>query len=119
MAEECQFARPENFKRVLRECKYIIEHDFKPYGLEDKIKKCLCDLTIIWERKNILSKEKGVEIGGLRVIFAGLLRSVELAKYLSKRYNKDVYYYLKRICSGIRDQDLGFINYCCSMWNLK
>ena len=119
MAEECLSARPETYNKVIQECEQVIELDFKPCGLEDDIKKRLCDLIVIWKYKKMASNEKGVVIGGTRVIFSGLLRVVELARHLSKRYDKDMCYYLERACSGNRDRDLGFTNYCVSMWCIR
>jgi len=101
----------ENYEKVLEWCRNILENDFKPCGLENELKKELYDLTLDWERRKEEAEREKRQIGGLMVIFHGLMKSWRQAEGLAKKYNKNVCCYLKMSL-----ENKWLTNYCCSMW---
>jgi len=101
----------ENYANVLELCRRIIESNFRPCGLEEDIKNRIYELTLQWKRDKEKAEREGREIGGLSMIFKGLLKSWRQAEGLAKRWQKDVCYYLRM---SLRNKWLE--HYCKSMW---
>lgn len=100
-----------NYERVIDWCKVILEEDIRSCGLEEEFKNRLYELTLDWERRKEKAETEGREIGGLKVMFMGLLKSTEQAIGLARRYNKDVCHYLRM---SLRNK---WLEHCCnSMW---
>jgi len=100
-----------NYDQVLEWCRNILENNFRPCGLDDEIKTELYDLTIEWEKwKEKADKEKR-EIGGLMVIFYGLMKLWRQAEGLAEKYNKNVCHYLRMSL-----ENKWLTNYCYSFW---
>jgi len=102
----------ENYEKVLEWSSVIIREDYKPCGLENEIKEQLYDLTLEWERRKEKAEREKREIGGLMVIFYGLMKSWRQAEGLSKKYNKDTCHYLR-----MSFEHNWLRNYCYSMWS--
>jgi len=85
----------ESYEKVPGLCRKIIENDFRPCGLEDEIKDSIFKLTFRWEKLKEQANLEGREIGGLQIIFTGILKSAMQAEGLARRYDKDVCYYLR------------------------
>jgi len=103
-----------NYKRVIDWSKMILEDDIRSCGLEEAFKNTLYELTLEWERRKEKAETRGSIIGGLKVVFIGLLWSTELARGLGKKYNKDVCHYLRM---SLRNKWLE--HYCYSMWEIR
>jgi hypothetical protein len=102
----------ENYEKIVELCKKILEDIRQECNLEEDFKKRLYELTLEWERRKEKVFRENKEIGDLRVIFIGLLKTINQAEGLAKYYNKDVCYYLEM---SLRNKWLE--NYCFSMWN--
>jgi len=100
-----------NYEKVIDWCKKILEDVIRNCDLEEDFKDRLYELTLDWQRLKEKAEREGREIGGLKVIFMGLLKSTEQATGLAKRYNKDVCHYLR---ISLRNKWLE--HYCYSMW---
>lgn len=100
-----------NYEKVLDWCKKILEDSIRSCGLEEDFRNRLYELTLDWERLKEKAEREGREIGGLMVIFMGLLKSTEQAIGLAKKFNKDVCHYLRM---SLRNKWLE--HWCYSMW---
>ena len=78
----------ENFQFILNMCRYLIENEYKPCGLEQSIKKRLYELILIWEKNKKRATMEGREIGGLQALFTDVLRAVEKARADERRFKK-------------------------------
>jgi hypothetical protein len=80
--------RDENLKYVMNLCNKVIEIDYVPYGLKEKIEERISELVSIWEKKREQAITKNTEIGGLQLIFSDILRAVGKAESLERKYGK-------------------------------
>ena len=104
----------ENYEKVIDWCSKILEEIRQKCNMEEDFKKRLCELTLQWERRKEKARKEGKEIGGLMLVFYGLLKSMNQARGLAERYNKDMCHYLRM---SLRNNWLE--NYCYSMWNVE
>ena len=107
-------AMNENYEKVIDWYSKVLEEIKQQCNLEEDFKKRLYELTSEWERRKEKARKKGREIGGLMVIFKGLLKTTNQAKGLAKKYNKNVCHYFRM---SLRNNWLQ--NYCYSMWNVE
>lgn len=84
-----------DYEKLIDWCKMILGDVIRSCGLEEDFKNRLYELTWDWKRRKEKAETEGREIGGLKVIFMGLLKSTEQAIGLAKRYNRDVCHYLR------------------------
>lgn len=94
----------ENYKKVLEECAYMIEHDYAPCGLEEDIKKRLLDLTLELEKLGKIDKEGK----GVRIISKGVHWAVGSAKKKAEETGKPQCYYLNDFSKKLRNYCLAF-----------
>jgi len=102
----------ENYKKVIEQCSKILGEIRQECNLEEDFKKKLFELTLEWERRKEKAIKENKEIGGLPVIFMGLLKTIDQAEGLAKKYNKDVCHYLEM---SLRNDWLE--NWCYSAWS--
>jgi non-homologous end joining protein Ku len=79
----------DNYKKVLDQCKAIIEAEFAPCGLKDLVEERILELVREWEKRKAIAEKDGRMIGGLGAIFMDLERAVEKAKADSKKSGRD------------------------------
>lgn len=101
----------ENYEKVIDWCNRILEEIKQKCNMEEDFKKRLYKLTLQWERRKEKARKEGREIGGLMLVFYGLLKSMNQARGLAERYDKNVCHYLRM---SLRNNWLE--NYCYSMW---
>lgn len=86
----------EELKELLKLCLVIIERDFAPCGLKHDAKKRIIKLYEQWKKAKVEAEKERRTIGGYKLIFSDLLRAVNLAQELAKRYKKSKCHYLKK-----------------------
>lgn len=101
----------QNYEKVIQSCSEILKEIKQECNLEEGFKNALFELTLEWETRKERATRDGREIGGIMVVFMGLLKVLNQTRGLAKRYDKDVCYYLRM---SLRNNWLE--NYCYAMW---
>jgi hypothetical protein len=81
----------ENYEKVVESCKELIK-EFESCGLKQDVLKRILEL-VHWLEKQ---KTEGTWRGDFQIVFMDLLRAVDSAKSLSKKYNKDECEYFRK-----------------------
>lgn len=93
----------ENYEKVVEWCKELIK-EFESCGLKQNVLKRILEL-VQWLEKQ---KAEGIWTGDFQIIFKDLLRAVDSAESLSKKYNKDKCEYFRKWLSLPFTEKKGF-----------
>jgi len=104
------------FENLLNICRNIIETDFAPCGLEEKVINRIRELFLEWKRRKSQAELENRSIGGLNVVFYDLRRLVKKARSDSMRFGKPFCEYLEDALSKPYYVKGGLGYYSLSMW---